>query len=423
MASSSERARSLARSARGPTVRAAAAAPVGRAAPAIAVTLWLVAVAFSVAELWMIAVTLDRPAPDQWGFRGFEAVLTLSFGSVGALVAARRPENRFGWFVLGLMVIGAPQGVVDQYPVLAEASDPTLPFADLSRWITAWIWVIPSVGLMVGLPLLFPTGRLLSPRWRPAVLLGVAAVVAQVGLIVLTSQPLGPVPPGPNPTRYFERVGPVMAIGYLIELSAIVVAMSSAVVRYRQSRGDERQQIKWVAYAAFFVPFAAAAGFSGIAAGQLVLIAAAFFAAAAMAIAILRYGLYEIDLIINRTLVYGALSAVLAGVYTASITLSQRVFMAVTGERSDAAIVLTTLIVAATFTPLKARLQAVVDRRVKAAGPAEPDAVASAPSLAGSGATVEVLVKLAALRDAGALTTDEFRIAKAAVLAHMGAPS
>src|SRR3990172_4710242 len=123
--------------------------------------LWLLIAALSLVELWMIAVTLDRPAPDQWGFRGFEAVLALSFGSVGALIAARRPDNRIGWLILVLSVVSGVQAVVDQYPVLAEAANPQLPLATASRWVAAWIWVIPSVAFMTLLPLLFPDGRIL----------------------------------------------------------------------------------------------------------------------------------------------------------------------------------------------------------------------------------------------------------------------
>lgn len=382
----------------------------------MAVILWLVTVALALAELWMIAVTLDRPAPDQWGFRGFEAALALSFGSVGALIAARRPENRIGWLLLGVGVVTGVQGFVDQYPVLAKAVSPAPPFVEASRWVAAWIWVIPSIALMTFLPLLFPDGRLLSPRWRLAVLLAVAAMAVQIGSIVLATQPLGPLPPTQNPAAYFERFGPRMAIGYVIQLAAISVAVISVVLRYRRARGEERQQIKWVVYAVVLIPFGAAAGFSTIFLGQVLLIGTGVFAAAAIAIAILRYRLYEIDVIINRTLVYGALSAVLAGVYTASITLSQRLFMAVTGERSDAAIVLTTLIVAATFTSLKTRLQSIVDARVRAA----PPAGASAPATVGAGPDpLHMLGQLAELYTAGALTAGEFRAKKAELLSRV----
>ena len=341
-----------------------------RVARLAATSIWVAIVVLAVVEVWMIAVTVDR-AFEGWGFRGFEAVLSLSFGSVSALIATRRPDNRIGWLLLGTSLIAAVQGIVDQYPVLAEAGDPDLPFAERARWLAAWIWVIPSVVLVSLLPLIFPDGRLLSRRWRAAVLLAVVAVAVQIGSIILATRPFGPLPPTTNITPYFEQLGPRMALGYGLYLAAAAVAAGSLVVRYRRAGGVERQQIKWVAYAAVVGALGAALGLTPIFLGQVFFIATALLASAAIGIAILRYRLYDIDLIINRTIVYGALSAILAGVYTASITLSQRLFMAVTGERSDAAIVLTTLIVASTFTPLKARVQGGVDRRLKAAAIAQ----------------------------------------------------
>ena len=329
----------------------------------VATSTLLAILVLAAVEVWMIAATLDRPF-EGWGVRGYEAALASSFGSVGALIAARRPENRIGWLLLGLSVVCGALGIVDQYPVLAEAANPQLPFAGVARWISAWMWVIPAAGFVSFFPLIFPDGRLLSPRWRLAVLFASAAMAVLVGTIILASQPFGPVPPITNVAPYFERLGLLMAPGFLLYLAAGTVAVTSVFLRYRRAGGVERQQIKWVAYATVLLVPGAAAGLSPISLGQVLFVAAGLLAAAAIGIAILRYRLYEIDLIINRTIVYGTLSAVLAGVYTASITLSQRLFMAATGERSDAAIVLTTLIVAATFTPLKTRLQRIVDRRV-----------------------------------------------------------
>ena len=382
----------------------------------LATLVWLWIVALSAATAWMIAVTLYRPAPDQWAFRGFEAVLAMAFGSVGALVSSRRPDNRLGWLLLVASVLAAVQGIVDQYPILAEASSPVLPLAEESRWVAAWIWVIPGVMEMTLLPLLFPDGRLISPRWRYAVVLALGAIAVQVGLTIIASQPIGPVRPSPSFGPYLAVFGPVMAVGYAFLMAAIAFAIASGAVRYRKARGDVRQQMKWVVFAGSFLIVTAPAGFSGNPIGAVLLTANAILAAVAIAVAILRYRLYEIDVIINRTLVYGILSAVLAGVYTASITLSQRVFMAVTGERSDAAIVLTTLIVASTFTPLKARLQAIVDARLKAARPA------AAPTEAGRSASAEaaeVLVKLDQLRLSGGLTRAEFEAKKADLLSRV----
>jgi hypothetical protein len=393
-----------------------------RVARALPLTLWLTIVGLALVELWMIAVTLGQPAPGQWGFRGFEGVLALSFGTVGAFIAARRPENRFGWLLLAVSVVAAVQGLIDQYPVLARAADPPLAGGVLASWIAAWIWVIPSVAFMVFIPLLFPNGRLLSRRWGVVVALAFAVMAVQAGLVIAASQPFGPVPPSADPTPYFDRIGPAMAVGYVFQFATTALAVTSGFVRYRRASRDERQQLKWVAFAGFFVPFAMAAGFSGIFIGQLTLIASALFAAAALAIAILRYRLYEIDVIINRTLVYGALTAILAGIYTASITLSQRVFTAITGESSDAAIVFTTLIVVTLFTPIKTRLQAIFDARLKPArvrarAGSEATPVEAIPATAVK--ALDVLARLALLRESGGLTTSEYRRAKARLLPKM----
>ena len=381
--------------------------------------LWLLIAALSLVELWMIAVTLDRPAPDQWGFRGFEAVLALSFGSVGALIAARRPDNRIGWLLLALSVIAAIQAVVDQYPVLAEAANPPRPFAETARWIAAWLWVPWSLGLIAIAPLIFPDGRLLSPRWRLAVVLALTAMAVQIGWIVLAMRPLGPLTPTVNVALYFELFGPVFAASYLPYLAAAGVAASSLFLRYRRAPAEVRLQIKWVAYAQVVVAIGATGGLATATLGQVFFIGTIVFFAVALAIAILRYRLYEIDVIINRTLVYGALTAVLAGVYTASITLSQRLFVALTNERSDAAIVITTLIVAATFTPLKTRLQAFFDKRVKPTEVADAEKRRARGSFdwsADAAQTLALVTRLDEMRQRDTLTVEEYTLAKAALL-------
>src|SRR3990172_11218124 len=214
----------------------------------VATSTLLAILVLAAVEVWMIAATLDRPS-EQWGFRGYEAALGLSFGSVGALIAARRPENRIGWLLLGLSVVCAILGVVDQYPVLAEAANPQLPFAGAARWVSAWMWVIPAAGFVSFFPLIFPDGRLLSPRWRLAVLFASAAIAVLVGTIILASQPFGPVPPITNVAPYFERLGLLMAPGFLLYLAAGTVAVTSVFLRYRRAGGVERQQIKWGAHA------------------------------------------------------------------------------------------------------------------------------------------------------------------------------
>lgn len=336
----------------------------GRPAPSlVAGGLWLAIVILSLAEGAMITSTLRASAQGQWAFRGNEALLALAWGSIGALIAVRKPGNRIGWLLLALSLVNAIQGVVDQYPVLAAAY--RLAGGESATWVSAWIWVIPSTGFLAFVPLVFPDGRLLSPRWRGAVLLGLAAMAVLVGTIVASIRPLGPLAPSSDVIPSLRALGPTVAAAFGLSLATAITGVGSIVLRYRRASGEERQQLKWVAYALIFVVVGAVVGTSQIFVGQLFFLATVLLTAGAVGIAILRYGLYEIDLIINRTLVYGALTAVLAGVYTASISLSQRLFMAISGERSDAAIVLTTLVLVATFSPVHQGLQAIVDRRVK----------------------------------------------------------
>lgn len=407
-----------------------AASPAGtglqaKLAKRLPLALWLLITGLSLAGLLMILVTLDQPAPDQWGIRGNESILALAFGSVGALITARRPGNRVGWLILLSTVPGAIGAFVTQYPVFVAATGMGLGGVELARWTAAWIWAIGSISLSCFMPLIFPTGRLLSSRWRAAVLLGVVALALQLGMVIATSQPIGPIPPSANPARYFQRYGPVMFLGYGVQIVAVSVAVVGAVVRFRRAGREEREQIKWVVLAGLLLPFSIVAGFTQTPVGQAVLIGHAVFAAAVLAIAILRYRLYEIDLILNRTLVYGALTAVLAGVYTASITLSQRLFSALSGEKSDAAIVFTTLVVVTLFTPIKTRLQAIVDARLKppahtagAKGPAIENG-ATADSGGTAAEAVELIRSLSQLRDLGAITRREYETKKAELLARL----
>src|SRR3989304_9547133 len=122
-----------------------------------------------------------------------------------------------------------------------------------------------------------------------------------IGSVVLATRPLGPLPPSNNPATYFERFGLWMAIGYVLYLAAMAVAVSSGVMRYRRATGDERLQMKWVAYAGVLAVPGAALGTTPFFLGQVLFVAAGLFAAAAIGIAILRYRLYEIDVIINRS--------------------------------------------------------------------------------------------------------------------------
>jgi hypothetical protein len=329
--------------------------------------LWLATLGLIAGGLVMLAATRDLVLPPSWGFRGFAVVFALANGTVGALIASRRPGNRIGWI---LVVAGLGAAILffgSEYATYGLVAHPdSLPGAVLAAWVASWIWLPYS--LLVGpvFFLLFPDGHLKSPRWRPFLWLSIATIGFMAVAVALTPGPLANFSYVDNPfgIQAVADLAPVVPLFLGLLGLSFVGAASSLALRLREARGDERQQLKWVAYAALLAGVAATLGNFGKPFEILFIVAFSSVPIAA-GIAVLRYRLYDIDLLINRTVVYGSLTAVLAGVYTASIALMQRLFVAFTGERSDAAIVATTLVVVVAFTPIKNRLQSLVDRRFK----------------------------------------------------------
>src|SRR5215208_418875 len=344
-----------------------------RAAPWLAWTLCALCVALATASL--ILALLNGRTPGEiflvWDGPSI-AVLptwTVSFSVVGALIASHRPENPIGWiflaegFCYGLLI------AADQYAIYALLTNPgALPLGAEASWVGKWIWA-PGLGLsLVFLPLLFPDGHPPSHRWRPVAWLGglsIGLVVVLYTILYWPERGPGLVTGDENPSHVVHVL--VDFIGFpmlLVGLGAVI----SVLVRFRQARGEERQQIKWFASAAaltvvWIIVFGqstrglpeAIVALSGLLVIPSIPIATG--------IAILRYRLYDIDLIINRTLVYGSLTATLVAVYFGGIVLSQRLFVVLTGEKSTLAVVASTLAIAALFNPLRHRVQVFVDRR------------------------------------------------------------
>jgi hypothetical protein len=304
-----------------------------------------------------------------------QASLTLAFTAfmiVGAVVVAHRPGNAVGWIFSTIGLLAGSGLFAWQYAEYAYLTrGGSLPGAMVAAWYNSWFW-FPLFSLVsVFTLLLFPTGRLLSPRWRPVAFLAAATTVAivvlnalaptiAVGEQITVRNPIGvaaiPDPPADSP------VGAVL-IGLLVVCTGAGVL--SLVLRFRRSQGVERQQLKWFTYASALV-------FLVLALGQLVGEAAVFdvllgigFALVPVAagIAILRYRLYDIDRLINRTLVYGLLTAVLGGGYAGAVLVLGQLFGGVTGDPPSWAVAGATLAVAALFQPARRRIQAVVDRR------------------------------------------------------------
>jgi hypothetical protein len=297
-------------------------------------------------------------------FVGFSA-----FMIVGALIVAHRPGNAIGWIFSAIALLAFTGQLAGQYAIYAYVTRPgSLPGATLAAWYASWPWFLVLALSLVFTPLLFPTGRLLSPRWRPvAWLVGVIAavltalaslrteLVAAPGQVI--ANPIGVAAVG-NPE---ESPVALVLIGLLVVLAA--VAFGSLVLRFRRSRGEERQQLKWFTYAAALVPLSVAGDALPTVVGDLAIDVPIVLLPVAAGIAILRYRLYDIDRLINRTLVYGLLTALLAGVYAGAVLVLGQLFGGVTGDPPSWAVAGATLAVAAVFQPARRRIQAVVDRR------------------------------------------------------------
>jgi hypothetical protein len=351
---------------------------------------WLLAglsVALFVAAATLYALARSAPVPDSWdvnfNIAGLLGSATfLAFPGVGALIASRQPRNPVGWILIADGLLWTTTDMLDNYSVYGMASPGSVPFPLGAAGINNWLWV-PQVGLLATFVfLLFPDGRLPSRRWRPlAWLCGVVIVSVSVG-VMLSPGSLDTLKGMRNPFG-LEATPWVTTVAYailpLLPLCMLASALS-LVLRYRRSKGDERQQIKWIAFAASLVALVylitMVASFTHpseawTTAGSvwwlnLLTIAALLSFVTipiAVGVAILKYRLYDIDLIINRTLVYGTLTATLVALYFGGIVVSQRLFVLLTGQKSTLAVVASTLLIAALFTPLRRRIQRFIDRR------------------------------------------------------------
>jgi hypothetical protein len=316
-------------------------------------------------SLSVVNGTFQPDAAGQVGLAlGFSA-----FMIVGALIVAHRPGNAIGWIfsAIGLLAFTALLAV--EYATYAYVTRPgSLPGATLAAWYGSWPWV-PAIALaLIFTPLLFPTGRLLSPRWRPIAWLAGAATAAFMLLGALgpeldlardhaIANPIG--------VAWAENSeeSPVVPTLSVLLVGSGLAAAGSLVLRFRRSRGEERQQLKWFTYAVALLPLFVLADFLPGSGGSLLSAVPLVLLPVAVGAAILRYRLYDIDRLINRTLVYGLLTAILGGVYAATVLVLGQLFGGIGAEPPSWAVAGATLSVAALFRPARRRIQAVVDRR------------------------------------------------------------
>ncbi len=296
----------------------------------------------------------------------------LAFATVGAIVAARRPANAVGWLCCAA---GAGTGIVSwsgQYARYTLVTRPgALPGGTVALWLDSWIWLPPAAIAAVFLPLFFPDGRLPSVRWRPLAWTAIIASVILSASIALDHAPLRIGAMEVQNPFALKDAGTLLdvmnSLGILLMLTSLAAAVGAQVVRFRRARGEERQQLKWVAYATALLVGAivtpSVVDPSGFAEDTLlsgILLSVAYPGLpVALGIAILRHRLYDIDVIINRTLVYGALTACIVGVYVYVVGYLGVIFQA---GGSLLVSLVATGIVAVLFAPLRQWLQRAVNR-------------------------------------------------------------
>jgi hypothetical protein len=292
------------------------------------------------------------------------------FAVVGALLMAKRPDNLVGWILGTAAVIVGIFPASESYAayVMTTRGRPDA-LAVFGAWANGWYWLVLLALVFIYLPLLFPDGRLISRRWLPVALLPAVAIAGVMVLASLAETFRGQDidyridnPIGVEGLAHVEDLPVFVLFGGVYAVGA-VGAFVSVAVRFRRSRGIERQQLKWFLYAAApILTVPVADSLPGVVSG-LVFAWLLFGLPAAIGIAVLRYRLYDIDLVINRTLVYGSLTATLVLVYLGSVVGLQRLLSPAVGEDNQLAVVASTLLIAALFGPLRRRVQGFIDRR------------------------------------------------------------
>jgi hypothetical protein len=339
---------------------------------ALAVVTVITSVALAIATTALAWLNRDTAVPESL-YMGSKTdvgapLFTLVFVATGALIALRQPRQPVGWWFILLGLFGDLFLAFANYGLYGTVTTPGgLPAAGVAVRISHWFWAIPSSVLPLML-LLFPDGRPPTVRWWPVAWLAVGATLLFAGTDALGAYLAAGTPESLSGTSIsLELIGLASLVGALVWAITLLAAVASLVVRFGRSRGAERQQLKWFASAAavvvslqlvellvYVTPLPPVIGvLSNLSFGLLPVSAA---------IAILRYRLYDIDLLIRRTLIYAAVSAVLLAAYVGGVALFQFVLAPVTAG-SGVAVAISTLGVVALFQPLRRRIREAVDRR------------------------------------------------------------
>ncbi len=319
---------------------------------------------------------LSPDVPSSFGARPAHMVVAIAAGTIGVFLVAQARQNVIGWMLLALGLLGGGNIALDTYAGYALYTHPGLPGGVAAAWVFNWLWV-PLVGVVaICFPLLFPDGRLLNDMWRRVLIGGALATGIATAAIALRPGPLDPFDTIQNPLA-LNGVPVSLTEAALLPVPLVAaIAVASQFARYRGASNEQRHQIKWAAMAAAIIALlfaavtvveirTAAPQFPQWLATSFVLSMSAL--PLATAVTVFRYRLYDIDIILNRTLVYVPLTAGLAGLYVSMSGLLRTLLTNVTDAGSDAAIAMSTLMIVAILTPAKNKLQTIVDRRFKEA--------------------------------------------------------
>jgi hypothetical protein len=332
----------------------------------------VLAVALASAALGALFGVLNNFQPAGSVAFWFNLVIPLAFSVPGAVLVGYRSANPIGWILSAMGLILGVSLFLNEYGYYALRTNPgSVPGGVLAAWLASVVW-FPAVGLVPLLFLLVPDGSLPSRRWRPVAWTTVVAMAVVIVAGAFSPGPIGgdPLPGAPQNPVGIEPARQVLelagAVAFLVIPALAVVALLAPVLRFRRAQGVERQQLKWFAYGALLMAAGEAALFVPL---QSEGVAKAFVAAglgcftAGLAVAVLRYGLYEIDVILNRTLVYGLLTVLLGLGYAAVVLVLGQLFGGVTSDPPSWVVAGATLVVAALFQPARRRIQQLVDRR------------------------------------------------------------
>jgi hypothetical protein len=297
-----------------------------------------------------------------------DLVTLLIFSVVGAVVVSRQPRNTIGWLFCGVGVaVGLNSFAGDYAEFWLMSGFGMRSLGETAAWFSSWLWIL-LVSSPIFVLLLFPDGRPPSPRWRPVAWCATLGITGFSLSLALGAGPLEDFPQIVNPYSVDSPiVGKVGGAAGVVAIGSMVASAVSLIVRLRRAEGEQRQQVKWLAYGGAMVVGTILVGgvitIWSVNVSIMVMNVALLGLPVFTGIAIVKHRLYDIDIVINRTLVYGTLSVTLAALYLGGVAATQAVLGAITNqEQTQLAIVASTLVIAALFNPLRQRIQAFIDR-------------------------------------------------------------